>query len=124
MKYRPDDAELLDAIAALLEDEVLAAVGPALQHQVRVAANLARILQRQQALEPAAAERECRLLAAVLGRDGRDEAAVPELRAELDRRIREDDPSLDETTVWEALVAISRDDLAASKPGYDSWEGE
>lgn len=120
MKYRPDDAELLDAIAALLEEEVMPAVGPALAHKVRVAANLARILQRQQALEPAAIERERSSLAALLRRDG----GVEELRAELDRRLREPDSTLDDVAVWEALVATARDDLAAAKPGYDSWEGE
>jgi hypothetical protein len=116
VKYRPDDGELLDAIAGLLEDDVLAAVPAPLQHRVRVAANLARILQRGAALEPAARERERAHLAGLLGRDG----PVPELRAELDRRIGE----LDERAVWAALVAIARDDLAVSKPGYDGWEGE
>ena len=119
MKYRPDDAELLDAIAALLEEEVMAAVGPALQHRVRVAANLARILQRQQLLEPAALVKERGLLAAVLGYDG----DVRDLRAELDRRLRERDPGLDGPQAWQALVNIARNDLAMAKPGYDSWEG-
>ena len=119
MKYRPDDAELLDAIASLLEEEVLTAVGPDLQHKVRVAANLARILQRQQALEPAAIDREREELARLLGREG----DVRELRAELDRRLR-NGVEMDDAAVWEALVAVARDDLAAAKPGYDAWEGE
>lgn len=120
MKYRPSDAELLDAIAALLEDEVLPAVGPELQHKVRVAANLARILQRQQTLEPAALEKERQDLAALLGHDG----GLQELRAELDRRLSQEDGPIDEAAVWEVLVAAARDDLAAVKPGYDAWEGE
>lgn len=120
MKYRPDDGELLDAIASLLEEEVMAAVGPGLQHKVRVAANLARILQRQQALEPGALERERAGLAALLGQGG----DVRELRAELDRRLRRDPPDLDPTVVWDLLVAVARDDLASAKPGYDSWQGE
>ncbi len=120
MKYRPDDAELLDAIASLLEEEVMPAVGPGLQHKVRVAANLSRILQRQEALEPAALEREKQALASLLRKEG----DVKQLRAELDRRIREGDPALDRAQVWEVLVATARDDLAAAKPGYDAWEGE
>ena len=120
MKYRPDDAELLDAIAGLLEDQVLKAVPPALQHQVRVAANLARILQRQQALEPAARAAERARLATLLSHDGELEA----LRADLDRRIRDGDPALDPSDLWDALVATARDDLATAKPGYDAWEGE
>lgn len=120
MKYRPNDGELLDAIASLLEEEVLPAVGPELQHKVRVAANLARILQRQQEIEPAALERERRTLATLLGRDG----DLTTLRADLDRRLRDDDAGLGDQAVWEALVATARDDLAAAKPGYDTWEGE
>lgn len=119
MKYRPADAELLDAIATLLEDEVMPAVGPELQHKVRVAANLARILERQQAIEPAALERERQSLSALLGRDG----DVRELRAELDRRLRTGE-EMDDVAVWDILTATARDDLAAAKPGYDSWEGE
>lgn len=118
MKYRPDDAELLAAIAELLEDQVLAAVPPALQHQVRVAANLARIMERGQALEPAAAERARQALAGLVGGDG-DLAA---LTGRLDARIAAGD--FDRPAVWDALVAICRDDLAVAKPGYDSWEGE
>jgi hypothetical protein len=99
---------------------VLPAVGPELQHKVRVAANLARILERQQALEPDALERERCSLAALLGGDG----DLRELRSELDRRLRKNGPGLDDAAVWGVLVATARDDLAAAKPGYDSWEGE
>jgi hypothetical protein len=49
---------VLDCIAGLLEDDVLPAVTGGLQHQVRVAANLSRILQREVELGPAAAERK------------------------------------------------------------------
>ena len=120
MRYRPDDAELLDAIALLLEEEVLPAVGPDLQHKVRVAANLTRILQRQEALEAGALDRERRALVGLLGEEG----DLLELRAELERRLRHDDVDLDDRSVWEALVATARDDLASAKPGYDVWEGE
>ena len=65
VKYRPTDAELLDAIATLLEDEVLPVVPPSVQHKVRVAANLARILERQQAIEPPALAKEQAALADV-----------------------------------------------------------
>jgi hypothetical protein len=124
MKYRPDDAELLAAIAGLLEDEVMGAVPPALAHKVRVAANLARILERQEELEPGALRRERDRLAALLGRDG---VEVTQLRAELDRRLRGGDAALDqldESDVWEVLVATARDDLSVAKPGYDFWSGE
>jgi hypothetical protein len=118
MKFRPTDAELLDAIADLLEAQVTGAVRPELRHQVRVAANLVRILERQAALEGAALERERSALARLLGRDG----TVTELRRVLDDRLRQapgDDPA-----AWVVLVAVARDDLAMAKPGYDAWEGE
>ena len=117
MKYRPTDAELLDSIASLLEDEVMPAVPPALQHKVRVAANLTRILERQQAITPAAEDRERDGLQALLGTTG----PLDEMRAELDRRIRDD--SVDPARTWDLLVATARDDLAAAKPGYDKWQG-
>lgn len=127
MKYRPSDAELLDVIAALLEDEVLPVAPPAVQHKVRVAANLTRILQRQQDLEPAALRREGERIAALLGRD--DTGDVRRLRTELDRRIRAEawrtaDAGDFERQVWDLLVATARDDVAVAKPGHDSWEGE
>lgn len=124
MKYRPSDAELLATIAELLEEEVLPAVPAAVQHKVRVAANLTRILERQQELEPAALERERSLLASLLGYAGDQRGGgasdVANLRAELDRRLSDLDP----VEVWKVLVAIARDDLATAKPGYDSWAGD
>jgi hypothetical protein len=118
MKFRPTDQELLGDIAALLEDQVMSAVGPELRHQVRVAANLARIMQRGAELEQAAIERERAALAQLLDQDG----TLTELQAALDERIR--CASEDDAAVWEVLVAIARDDLAIAKPGYDAWEGE
>lgn len=122
MKYRPDDAEVLDAVASLLEDEVMAAVPANLAHQVRVAANLCRLLQRQEALEPAALGRERAALLDLLGAVGAPGVDVADLRLELDRRLRGRDPDLDPDAVWEVLVATARDDLAVAKPGYDSWQ--
>ena len=47
MQYRPTAAELLHDISALLSDEVLDQVSVAVQHKVRVAANIAQILERE-----------------------------------------------------------------------------
>ncbi|MFI6865997.1 DUF6285 domain-containing protein [Nocardia sp. NPDC050406] len=98
MQNRPSAADLLESLAELLEDTLLPALPPELQHRARVGANLARILGREWTLGPAAAQRESELLAAV--RDG------------------------DERALWEALTEVVRADLAIAKPGYDSWEGE
>lgn len=121
MQYQPSAAELLAAIAELLEDEVQGVVPATLTHKTRVAANLARILERQEALGPAAAGRERERLASLAG-DGADGDTV-ELARQVAQRIRTDDDPAFERRAWDALVAICRDDLAIAKPGHDAWEG-
>ena len=124
MNYRPSAAELLDAIGELLEDEVLPVAPPEIQHKVRVAANLTRILQRESLLEADSLDRERGMLVDLLGH----EASVDALRQELSDRLlvggdRDvNDAGLDQR-VWDLLVAVARADLAIVKPGHDSWEG-
>jgi hypothetical protein len=138
MQYEPSAQDLLAAIAELLEDELLPVVPDALRHKTRVAANLARILERQDRLGPAAAAGERVRLRALLGGgadgdgtdgDGGDAADAGDtdetvvLADQLSRRIRtDDDPDL-QRRAWDALVATARDDLAIAKPGHDAWEG-
>src|SRR5207344_2711907 len=55
---RPTASEVLQAISELLQDEVLPVLDGGLQHKVRVAANLCRIVERELRLGPDAAERE------------------------------------------------------------------
>ncbi|MBA3604562.1 MAG: DUF6285 domain-containing protein [Actinomycetota bacterium] len=117
MQFPPAPGELLGAIAALLTDQVLAAVPEELVHQVRVAAHLAALLERETRLGPAAAARERELLAALLGVDADDPAAV------LAARLRAEDDADFERRAWDALVEVTRQDLAIAKPGHDAWEG-
>ena len=87
MQDRPTASELLATIAELLENEVLAATKGGLQHQVRVAGNLCRILEREARLGAAADAREVELLASALGEAaaGRDALALSQaLVARLD----------------------------------------
>jgi hypothetical protein len=125
MQYRPTAGELLDAVADLLEQEVLAVVPPELQHRVRVSANICRILQREADLGPALAEAERSRLAAVLPDAAAAHATAAELRAALSRRL--DDPAplepAEQRAIYEALLAGIRDDLRISKPGYDEIGG-
>jgi hypothetical protein len=121
MQYEPSAEQLLAAIAELLEDEVLAAVPDALKHKCRVAGNLARILERQEALGPAGAARERERLAAVVGTAGGGDTV--ELSRQLAQRIKTDDDPDFQRRAWDALVAICREDLAIAKPGHDAWEG-
>ncbi len=115
MQYRPTSAELLTALAELLDDVLLPALPPGLQHQARVGANIARILEREVRLGPAALDRESELVRALVGTD--DDAAS------LAQRLHAGGDEEFERGAWEALVAIAHDDVAIAKPGHDSWEG-
>jgi hypothetical protein len=118
MQYRPTTSELLTTMADLLEGEVLADVRSDLQHKVRVAGNLLRLLEREQRLRPANDEREHELLVAMVGHEGERD----ELIAEWATTLRQGIPPTDRSAAWEALVEITRMDLAVSKPGHDGWE--
>jgi AcrR family transcriptional regulator len=123
VQYRPDAAELLDAVASLLEDDVIAAVPAHLQHQVRVAANLCRILEREATVGPANDAAERARLAAVLGAG--DDSDLVSLRADLAGMLADPapiDPALDRS-IRDALLATLRADLAIAKPGYDATTG-
>lgn len=119
MQYRPSAEELLSAIAELLDDELLPALPEALKHKCRVAANLARILEREQRLSSEAIGLEHDRLTALIGSEG----DVVTLSAALAERLRTDDDPDFQRRAWDSLVAITRDDLAIAKPGHDSWEG-
>jgi hypothetical protein len=125
MQYEPSAEELLAAIAELLEDELLPALPDALKHKCRVAANLARILEREERLGPGAAARERARLRDVLADSGGPSEANDEveLSRQLARRISADDDPEFRRRAWDALVAIGRDDLAIAKPGHEAWEG-
>jgi hypothetical protein len=121
MQDRPTASELLATIADLLEHEVLAATQGGLQHQVRVAGNLCRILEREAWLGAAADAREAELLAQALGEApaGRDALALSHaLVAKLDASA---DAALAARS-WRALVEIVRGKLAIAKPGHDAWD--
>ncbi|MFM7535007.1 MAG: DUF6285 domain-containing protein [Acidimicrobiales bacterium] len=121
MQYRPDATELLNDVAALLEDRVLAAVSGPLQHQVRVAANLVRIVEREVRLAQAATAAERDRLSPFVDTSG----ALADARAQLADRLLGAGPiEPDELAgIHAAIVATLREDLAISKPGYDDWTG-
>ena len=123
MQYRPDATELLADVAALLDDEVLGAVSGPLQHRVRVAANLVRIVEREVRLGGANDAAERARLVELLGPSDSD---LIELRRQL--AVRLDDPTPFDASmaaaIHAALLATVRADVAISKPGYDAWDGE
>jgi hypothetical protein len=122
MQDRPTAGELLAAIAELLEGELLDATHGGLRHRVRVAANLCRILEREQALGPAQERRATEILAGTLGVDAAGRSAL-ELGGELAARLADGDPEL-ERRAWPALLEIVRAKLAVAKPGHDAYDFE
>src|SRR5262245_6432231 len=121
MQDRPTASELLATIAELLENELLAATKGGLQHQVRVAGNLCRILEREARLGAAQEARAVELLASVLGEPagGRDALA---LSRELASRLDAGDATALERRAYPALVEIVRAKLAVAKPGHDDFD--
>jgi uncharacterized protein DUF6285 len=118
MQDRPTAAELLRDIAALLEGDVLAATSGPLQHHVRVAGNLARIVQRELELGREANYRERALLGDLLGMEG----SVAELNEELATRLRANDDEEFAGAAWPVLMAVTLDKLAIDKPGHDAYD--
>jgi len=94
-----------------------------LQHQVRVAANLCRIVERELSLEPAADRRERALLAELLetGTETEQDDTLTLTRL-LDERLASGvDGDLD-ARAHAAVVEIVRAKLAAAKPGHDDYD--
>ena len=121
MQDRPTASELLATIADLLEGDVLAATKGGLQHQVRVAGNLCRILEREAQLGGAHDAREVELLASVLGEEARGRGAR-ELSAALCARIDAGHDAALERRAFPALLEIVRSKLAIAKPGHDDYD--
>jgi hypothetical protein len=123
MQQRPTSAELLADISGLLT-EVMDVVPEAVRHRVRVAANLAGIVEREVALGPASAAAEQTRLAALLGEPSTTDLVA--LRTQLVDRLNAPEPlpPAESTAIYDVLLASVRDDLAISKPGYEQWTRE
>ena len=123
MQQRPTAAELLADISSLLT-QVIDVVPDPQKHQVRVAANLASIVEREVTLGPANDEAERTRLAILLDRPA--DTDVRTLRAQLLARLADPAPlDSDETAaIYDALLETVRSDLAISKPGYADWTRE
>ncbi len=93
---RPTASELLEIIAETLTTTVLPATAPHAQHQVRVAANLCRILERELMAKPVGA------------------ATVPETVLELDDE--------EAAAIFAQVKGLVQAKLAINKPGYDAHD--
>ncbi|MDY7106303.1 MAG: DUF6285 domain-containing protein [Actinomycetota bacterium] len=128
MQDRPSSAELLEALAELLEDEVLPSVEGPLRYRTLVGLNLTRIVEREIRLSPAQLSGERARLVALLGEQpvpGPVSDQVFDLNARLEARLRSqgavDDPAFT-ADLLEALEATAREKLAVCRPGYDDYD--
>lgn len=122
MNDRPTTAELLETIADVLEGEVLPTTAGALQHRVRVAGNLCRILEREARLGDEIEARERSRLGALLDRADAGSANLLELNRELVKRLDAGGDPEFEGAAWRALLDITRDKLRIAKPGHDRYD--
>jgi hypothetical protein len=118
MQDRPTAAELLLEIADVLEGDVLIAAPAPVKHHIRVAANLARIVQRELEVGREANFRERALLGDLLGAEG----STAELNAEVAARLRANDDDAFARAAWPVLLAITLDKLSIDKPGHDAYD--
>lgn len=121
MQDRPTAPELLRDIAATLDERIVPLLSGNEQHQVRVAANLCRIIEREVRLGPGLEADERTILAELLPDEPAD-APVAELQAELARRIATVDDAEYLVRAHSALIALTRQKLAVNKPGYDDFD--
>jgi hypothetical protein len=121
VQYRPTAAELLGTVASLLDDEVMGAVPAVLQHKVRVAANLCRIVQREVEMGGRFDDEERhRVLDVLTGTTGGETLA--DVRSALVELLNAPAPIDDEfdRRIYDALLETTIADLRIAKPGYDA----
>jgi hypothetical protein len=117
---RPTAGELLETIAWVLEDDILPVLEGAKQHQVRIAINLCRILQREWELAPQADAEEARRLATLLGRAS--ETDGESLNRVLCECLERGEDLALEALALPILLANVRAKLAVAKPGHDAYD--
>jgi len=120
---RPTAAELLAAVAEVLEQEVVPATTGPVQHRARVAASLVGIVERELRLAAAADRREAKVVAELVPGTSGDLLGDRTLLAQALRGGLADDEA-DHARIWPALVELVRADLAVVKPGHDGWTGD
>ncbi|MEL6983988.1 MAG: DUF6285 domain-containing protein [Actinomycetota bacterium] len=121
MQDRPTAPELLRDIAATLDERIVPLLSGNEQHQVRVAANLCRILEREVRLGPALEAEERTLLFDLLP-DQPADTPTARLTAELATQVASSDDPDFLARARAALLRITGHKLAVNKPGYDAFD--
>ena len=116
---RPTAAELVDAVRAFLEEDVMPALDGRLQFHTRVAVNVLATVGRELTAGPAADTAEAGRLTALLGHDG----AADELAAELARAIRTGEVDIADPDLLAHLRATAAADVAIANPRHAEPSG-
>ena len=114
MQDEPKPTEVLGAVARFLKEIVAAETTGHTAFNARVAANALEMMRRQLELEPAAEAAEHARLKALLGSDGDLNA----LNAELCRRLRSGELTLQSPGLAEHLWATTLAKLSVDQPTY------
>jgi len=124
MQDRPTAGELLTTVATYLEDEVMPALDGPLAYRTRVAANLVRTLEREEALGEASLSRERDALAGLLGLSPAANGSLGAQVAELNRLLVAaiDGGRVEHARAWPVLMEIAHAKLAIIRPGYDDYD--
>jgi hypothetical protein len=114
---QPTAAELIEAVAGFLREEVQPQLSGRLAFHARVAVNVLELVKRQLALGPAAEAGEGARLAALLGADG----PLGDLEAALCERIAAGAVAPSDAKLIEHLWATTLDTLAVDQPNYATY---
>jgi hypothetical protein len=117
MREQPSAAELIDAVAGFITNELAPTLTGRLAFHARVAANALAIVRREIELGPAADRADAERLAALLGMQG-DNVALTE---ELCRRIEAGEIAADDPALIEHLWATTLATLAVDQPNYGTY---
>jgi hypothetical protein len=116
MQDRPDIAELLEAVAAFLREQVVPGTEGQVAFHARVAANTLDIVRREVQLGPEAQASELVRLHALLGPGAPDDLA--DANHLLCTRIASGDIDPATPGLLDHLRQTTRDKLAIDQPGY------
>lgn len=130
MQDRPTAAELLHVLQDFLEHDVMQELSGPLQFRVRVAANIAGILEREALHGERLLEEERELLSELLSELLAQHplgatkllAQVQQLNAHLVNELDVAPSQARTVAIWQALMQIAKSKLSIARPGYDSYD--
>jgi hypothetical protein len=117
MQDAPTAQELIEAVRTFLEEKVMAELKGHSAFHARVAANALAIVERELSQGPAVQAEERTRLIALLGHEG----PLEELNAELARKIRSGEMTLETPGLRDHLWRTTLDKVAIDQPKYSGY---